>query len=183
MKGEVENAGEDEKYYKHISLYPLVQGGIITLAGAILLFFPKVGLIFLSVTFGLYLLMQGISQTVLSFRVSDSRANWWKLLIRGCLLIIAGVLILWYPFSFAKIGMGIPLVTGGIFLIISNLQDLMAPDLRSPGRLRIGNIVMLVIGILLCFAPVFSALFLFRLIGFLTLIGGVLLILSSRKIL
>ena len=176
MNGIVEDSGEDDDKYEKTNIYPLIQGGILCLAGLALILFPKLGLIFLSVTFGLYLLMQGIGQTVLAFQLSDTRANWWHLLIRGVLFIIGGVLILWYPFSFAKIGMGIPLVAGGIVLIVSNLQELMASGTFSLREGSLRTLVMLLLGILLCFAPVFSALLLFRIIGILTLAGGLLIL-------
>ncbi len=178
MKGVVEDYNDDGIYEK-LRIYPLIQGGILCLAGLILLLFPKLGLIFLSITFGLYLLLQGIGQTVLAFQISDIKENWWQMLIRAILFIIAGVLILWFPFSFAKIGMGIPLVTGGIFLIISNLQDLLQAHPAGMGKGKSGSIIMLLLGILLCFAPVFSALLLFRIIGIFTLAGGLLIILYT----
>jgi len=180
MKGTVENAEEQEALLKSFWLYPLIQGGIITALGLILLIFPKSGLIFLSVMIGLYILFLGIGQTVLAFRLSDLQANWWYLLIRGILLILAGVLVLWFPVSFAKLGMGIPLVLAGGFLIINGIQDLFSRNLPDSGRQhRSGSIMMVVLGALLCFAPVFSALMLFRIIGAASLAGGVMLIVKA----
>ena len=179
MKGTIEDIDNENSHYDKMKIYPFIQGGILTLAGLALIFFPKLGLIFLSVTFGLYLLMQGIGQTVMAFQLSDTERRWWRLLIRAVVFIIGGVLILWYPFSFAKIGMGIPLVAGGIVLIISNLQDLLVRRSLSPGEGSVRTVIMLLLGVLLCFAPVFSALLLFRIIGFLTLAGGILILLYT----
>ncbi len=185
MKGTIEDIDSENDYYEKVKIYPFMQGGILCLAGLALILFPKLGLIFISVTFGLYLLIQGIGQTVLAFQASGSDKGWWRLLLRGAVFIIGGVLILWYPFSFAKIGMGIPLVAGGIVLIISNLQDLLVRRSFSPGEGSVRTVIMLLLGILLCFAPVFSALLLFRIIGFFTLAGGILILLytySYRKL-
>ena len=180
MKVTIEDAGESGDFYRSLWLYPLIQGGIISLAGIILLIFPKVGLIFMSVMFGLYLFMLGLGQTVLAFKLSSLKEHWWKLLIRSILILIVGVLILWYPFSFAKIGMGIPLVAGGIFLIINSMQDLLNPDFRSRGKTeQAGSLLTVLLGILLCFAPVFSALMLFRIIGGLSLFSGTFLIVRA----
>ncbi|OQY35044.1 MAG: hypothetical protein B6241_02670 [Spirochaetaceae bacterium 4572_59] len=177
MKQTIEDVENNEELNRSMWLYPLIRGGIITVAGILLIVFPKIGPIFLSAVFGLYLLVLGIGQTVLSFKLSGSRDRWWQLLIRGGLLIIAAVLILWYPFSFAKIGMGIPLVVGGLFLIINSLQDLLSPSFQNSGSLsRFGSIFMIILGVLLCFAPVFSALLLFRFIGLFSLAGGIFLI-------
>ncbi len=184
MKVTIEDAGESGDFYRSLWLYPLIQGGIVSLAGIILLIFPKVGLIFMSVMFGLYLFMLGLGQTVLAFKLSSVKDHWWKLLVRSILMLIAGIFILWYPFSFAKIGMGIPLIAGGIFLIINSMQDLLNPDFRSKDRReRIGSLLTVLMGILLCFAPVFSALLLFRIIGTLSLFSGIFLVaraLSNR---
>lgn len=177
MKQTVEDAEAVDELHKTMWLYPLIQGGIIVVAGIMLIVFPKIGPIFLSGVFGLYLLVLGIGQTVLSFKLSESNERWWQLLVRGAFLIIAAVLILWYPFSFAKIGMGIPLIAGGIFLIVNSLQDLISPGFQnSEGHSRIGSVFMIILGVLLCFAPIFSALLLFRFIGVVSLAGGLLLI-------
>lgn len=180
MKQTIEDAEPLDKINQSMWLYPLIRGGIMVLAGILLIAIPKIGPIFLSAVFGLYLLVLGIGQIVLSFKLSESSKRWWQLLIRGGLLIIGGVLILWYPFSFAKIGMGIPLVAGGIFLIINSLQDLLSPSFKnSESHSSIGSIFMIILGVLLCFAPVFSALLLFRFIGIISLTGGFLLIMRS----
>jgi len=177
MKVTIEDADERDLFSKSFRFYAFIQGGILSLAGIILFLFPKSGLIFLSIIFGLYILILGVGQTVTAFHLNETHKAWWHLLVRGVLLILVGVLVLWFPFSFAKIGMGIPLVAGGLFLIINGLQDLLAPSFQSVQKPQSsGSVLMIVLGALLCFAPVFSALLLFRFIGVLSAASGSFLI-------
>lgn len=176
MDGIVENAEEKYSHVKKAWFFTLIQGGISSVIGLILMIFPNIGMVFVSLVFSFYLIWIGISQIVLAYKLSSAQTRWWMLLLRGVAMFICGIVVLVFPLSFAKIGTGVPLVLIGLFLIFNGLQDLLAKS--SPGKgvqHSMSAIIMLLTGALLCFAPVSSALLMFRILGFTTLSGGLLL--------
>lgn len=54
----------------------------------------------LSVVFGFFLMLDGLRTLVHSFTYArrSQRKGWWLLTILSCLLIAAGILVLWHPF-------------------------------------------------------------------------------------
>jgi uncharacterized membrane protein HdeD (DUF308 family) len=95
-------------------------------------------------------------------------------------MLICGLVVLTFPISFAKIGTGVPLVLTGLFLIFYGVQDLLSKHFPGSGfQHSLESILMIIMGGLLCFAPVASAMIIFRLLGFTTFAGGVLIILRA----
>ena len=180
MEGIVEDGDGTKRGGTSLWIYPLLEGITALLAGTVLLFYPKTGLIFISMVFGILIMISGVGQTVLVLKLGKGQNQWGSLLTKGILKIAFGFIILVYPFGFAKIGMGIPLVLAGVFLILGGLQELFRDQKTdlSPKN-RTGNILVILLGALLCFAPVFSALLLFRLLGAVALLRGIYQILRA----
>jgi len=179
MEGHIENADQSNTL-RNAWFYTLVQGIISTITGLILVLFPTIGLVFISLVFSFYLIWLGISQIVISYKLSSFDKNWWYILLRGIIMLVCGLVVLSFPVSFAKIGTGVPLVLTGLFLILYGIQDLFSK--RFPGNgfhHSASSIIMILTGALLCFAPVASALFIIRILGITTFAGGILNLLKA----
>ena len=182
MEGTVENVDPRDELRKKTWFYTLVQGGISTVIGLILIILPTIGMVFISLVFGLSLIWMGLSQIILAFKLSSYRDQWVTIMVRGSVLLISGIIVLIFPMSFAKLGTGIPLVLTGLVLLFFGLHDLVSN--RMPGKglpHSFSSIILILTGALLCFAPVASAMLIIRILGFTTLAGGVLNI--SRSLL
>ncbi len=174
MEGHVENADHNDTL-RNAWFYTFVQGAISSVAGLILLIFPTIGMVFISLVFSLYLIWLGISQIIIGYKLSSIDRNWWFMLLRGILMLVCGLVVLSFPVSFAKIGTGVPLVLTGLFLIFYGIQDLVSK--RFPGKgfhHSASSVIMILTGALLCFAPVASAMMIFRILGLTTFAGGIL---------
>jgi uncharacterized membrane protein HdeD (DUF308 family) len=174
MEGKIENADQDETY-RNAWFYTLVLGLISTVTGLILFIFPTIGMVFISLIFSFYLIWLGISQIVIGYKLSSIQKNWWILLLRGIIMLILGFVVISFPISFAKVGAGVPLVLTGLFLIFYGVQDLISKHFPGSGiNHTLSSIMIILTGALLCFAPVSSALIIFRLLGLTTFTGGIL---------
>jgi len=174
MEGHIENADQSNTL-RDAWFFTLVLGIISSIIGFILMIFPTIGMVFISLVFSLYLIWIGISQIIISYKLSSIDKNWWYLLVRGIIMLVCGLVVLSFPVSFAKIGTGVPLVLTGLFLILYGVQDLFSKRFPGSGiHHSASSIIMVLTGALLCFAPVSSALLIFRILGLTTLVGGIL---------
>lgn len=175
MEGTVENINPQEEMRQKAWFYTLVQGVISAAIGLILIIFPSIGMVFISVVFGLGLLWMGLTQIILGFKLSSYRDQWAIIIARGTVLLICGIIVLIFPMSFARLGTGIPLVLTGLVLMFFGIHDLVSRGTPGSGLPHVvSNIIMIVTGALLCFAPVASAIVIFRILGFTTIAGGIL---------
>ncbi|MDA3955865.1 hypothetical protein, partial [Oceanispirochaeta sp.] len=67
MEGKIENA-EQNQTLRNVWFYTLIQGAISTVTGLILMIFPTIGMVFVSLVFSFYLIWLGISQIVLGYK-------------------------------------------------------------------------------------------------------------------
>ncbi|MBF9015632.1 MULTISPECIES: HdeD family acid-resistance protein [unclassified Oceanispirochaeta] len=174
MEGTVENAN-GSTILKNSWFYTFIQGCISAVIGLILMIFPTIGVVFVSLVFSFYLIWLGISQIVLSFKFSSIQKNWWIILIRGLIMLISGLVILSFPISFGNISVGIPLILLGLFLIFYGVVDLLSNKLPGSGIHHvISSIIMILTGVLLCLASAAAAEIIFRILGFTVFAGGIL---------
>lgn len=174
MEGTVENA-EGNTILKNSWFYTFIQGCISAVIGLILMIFPTIGLVFVSLVFSFYLIWLGISQIILSFKFSSIQKNWWIILIRGIFMLVCGLVILSFPVSFANISVGIPLILLGLFLIFYGVVDLLSNKVPGSGfQHALSSIIMILTGVLLCLASASAAGIIFRILGFTVFVGGLL---------
>jgi uncharacterized membrane protein HdeD (DUF308 family) len=175
MEGTVENINPQDEMRRKAWFYTLVQGIISAAIGLILILFPSIGMVFISVVFGLILIWMGLTQIILGFKLSSYRDQWVVIMVRGTVLLISGIIVLIFPMSFARLGTGIPLVLTGLVLMFFGIHDLISRGTPGSGLPHIfSDIILIVTGALLCFAPVASAIVIFRILGFTTIAGGAL---------
>ncbi|MDC7233354.1 MAG: DUF308 domain-containing protein [Spirochaetales bacterium] len=184
MEGTVENA-DGSTILKNNWFYTFIQGCISAVIGLILMIFPTIGMVFVSLVFSFYLIWLGISQIIISFKLSSVQKNWWIILLRGILLLVGGLVILSFPVSFSSISVGIPVILLGLFLIFYGLVDLINKNLPGEGfNHSLSSIIMIVTGVLLCLASASAAGIIFRILGFTVFSGAVLQMIQafySRK--
>lgn len=174
MEGTVEDAG-GSRILKNNWFYTFIQGCISAVIGLILMIFPTIGVVFVSLVFSFYLIWIGISQIVLAFKFSSIQKNWWIILIRGIFMLISGLVILSFPISFANISVGIPLILLGLFLIFYGVVDLLSNKVPGNGfQHGVSSLIMILTGVLLCLASASAAGIIFRILGFTVFIGGIL---------
>lgn len=174
MEGTVENA-DGSTILKNNWFYTFIQGCISAGIGLILMLFPTIGVVFVSLVFSFYLIWLGVSQIVLSFKFSSIQNNWWIILIRGIFMLICGLVILSFPVSFGNISVGIPLILLGLFLIFYGVLDLLSNKLPGSGfQHALSSLIMILTGILLCLASAAAAGIIFRILGFTVFTGGIL---------
>ncbi|MDA3811698.1 MAG: DUF308 domain-containing protein [Spirochaetaceae bacterium] len=148
----------------------LIRGIFISLVGLILAIWPSSGLAFTAIAFSLFILLDGVTQLVIGFRMSGSNRFWWGSVFRGVLEIIIAAVVISHPRGFGEFGASALLVILGIVLIISGIIDF---------QFRIGkggifsSLILLLLGILLLIAPLFTASIVLRIIGISALLVGV----------
>ncbi|MDC7240229.1 MAG: DUF308 domain-containing protein [Spirochaetales bacterium] len=173
MEGTVENA-DNSTVLKNNWFYTFVQSCISAVIGLILLLVPKIGVVFISLVFSVYLIWVGVTQVVLAFKLSSIQRNWWVILVRGIVMLICGLVVVSFPVSFGEISVGIPLIILGLFLIFYGVLDLITRRIPGQGLTHgMSSIIMILIGVLLCLASAAAARVLFRILGATTLAGGI----------
>lgn len=109
----------------------LLLGLASTAAGVIVVLRPSHSLATLAVVFGIFLLIDGITEVVSSFRRDDSRA---LAAILGVLAIVIGIALIRHPFhGVTAIGLlvGIWLVTAGVIRLVRALAVGVRPLLQA----------------------------------------------------
>ncbi|WP_301665032.1 HdeD family acid-resistance protein [Methanoculleus frigidifontis] len=151
--------------------------GIVTLGlGVLLLVWPIETLLILVTFLGAYWLVSGIVTLASVFVVSEYRG--WRI-VSGLLGIVAGVLVLLYPFfstlfipSFFAIFIGVWGILIGVLNIVSGVKG------AGLGATALG-IVSIILGILLLAHPLVGAAALVFVLGIFGVIGGITLIAAS----
>ncbi len=175
MEGTVENAeNASSTTLKNNWFYTFIQSCISAVIGLTLLLVPKIGVVFISLVFSVYLIWVGVTQVVLAFKLSSIQKKWWLILLRGLFMLICGLVVISFPVSFGNISVGIPLIILGLFLIFYGVLDLVSPRIPGGGVSHgLSSVIMIIIGILLCLASAAAARVLFRILGATTFAGGV----------
>ncbi len=164
----------------------LIQGGIVSLVGLLLIFLPRHSIVVLFQLLGLYWFVSGILS--LTSLVVHRSAGHWKLI--GSLLgIIAGVIVFLYPHwrSFVQSPLTVFLLLGAVGVVYGVIQIIQGFREADLGPLALG-LVSGILGIILLLAsPILAvvvpaiAFSVIIVLGICCFIGGILLIaLASR---
>ena len=83
MEGKIEDQDPVNKILWSSWNILLIRGIFITVIGLILLLWPTAGLAFTAIAFSLFIAIDGITQLVLGFKMSDANNFWWASVLRG----------------------------------------------------------------------------------------------------
>ena len=158
---------------KNFSNYVIILSVLAILLGIVLIAYPGMSLVALGITTGAYLIVQGIALIILDIKA-------WRLFIpfegmlKGILSVILGVLLVKNPDSIAAY-IGIVL---GVYIIVYGFSGIkLAASLRFTGApwilMIILNIINIILGCLVLYSPVFSALSLTIYIGVVLIVYSV----------
>lgn len=154
----------------------LNRGIFISIIGLILFIRPSSGLVFTAVVFAIFMAFDGITQLVIGFRMNNANPFWWGSVLRGVLEIIMAAVIISHPKGFGEFGVTALLILIGMVLIISGIIDFQF----KRGRTGIfSSLILIVLGVLFLVAPLFTASFILRIIGFVSLVSGIARILRA----
>lgn len=147
----------------------LIRGLFISFIGIILIIRPSAGLVFTAVAFSLFLAIDGITQMVIGFRMSDVNHLWWGSVLRGVIEIIIAAVIISHPRGFGELGASALLLIIGVVFIIAGIIDFQFK--RQKGGL-FSSILLFAMGVLLLTAPLFAVSIILRIIGITALAAG-----------
>ena len=161
---------------KNITTYVILVSLLALLIGITLIADPGLSLVAIGALVGAYLIVQGIALIILDVKA-------WRLFIpfegmlKGILSVILGFLLLKYPDSIAAY-IGIAL---GVYIIVNSFGGIkLAAALRYTGipwvLMIILNIFSILLGCLVLYSPVFSALSLTVYIGLVLVVYSVITI-------
>lgn len=148
----------------------LLRGIIITLIGLVLFIRPQSGLAFTAVIFSLFMILDGITQLVVGFRMNTVNDMWWGSIVRGVVEIILAAVIISHPRGFGELGASALLILLGIVFLISGIIDY---QFRKGQKGTFSSIILISLGVLLLAAPLFAASLVLRLIGLTAMAGGI----------
>lgn len=174
------------------SWLPITIGALIFVFGLIATIWPVGVIVFLVRLLGLYLLIEGIITLVRSLKARNRQVRWKGPLIRGCIGIGIGALVLFAPaFTAATIGVIVMYIIAiialyhGIIYLIRAFRREPLPGIISMGpsigpadgprykwSFVAGGVILIALALLLFIAPLKSGALLVRIIGILAMIGG-----------
>lgn len=167
IKMTIEETDVAEKTARHYAPLMIARGVIGILAGIVLIFWPKAGLAVVAITLGIFLLADGIERLVAVLRQPGETGRSDFLSIVGAVLrIVLGAVILFNPVDVGSFWASFVFIVAGLNLIVGSLlmfwkEPHIRNDLMSAGT----AVLMLVIGLLMIFLPLITALFMFRIMG------------------
>jgi uncharacterized membrane protein HdeD (DUF308 family) len=152
----------------------LIRGIIALLFGIFAVVLPGWTILALVLLFGAYVLADGLMSVVGALQERNTSSNWWVLLIRGCLGIIAGFLVFFWPGITAIV----LFILIGIWALIMGVFELLAAMMLPGGfgqewMLVIGGILLIILGLIFIRRPVPAMLSLVWLLGIFAIVYGV----------
>jgi uncharacterized membrane protein HdeD (DUF308 family) len=169
MEGKIEDQDPIEQVLWSSWNILLIRGIFISLIGIILLIWPSSGLAFTAIAFSLFIALDGITQLIIGFRMSQANNFWWGSVLRGVIQIMVAAVIISHPKGFGEFGAAALLIVIGIVLIISGVIDFQFKKGRSG---TFSSIILFVLGILLLTAPLFSVSIILRIVGIAAIAAG-----------
>lgn len=157
----------------------LIQGLVALIIGILFLFYPYSTLFVLVVFLGAYWFVNGIF-SLISLGMDKTHMG-WKIVI-GIMGIIAGILILAYPYYSAIIVPTIFVIMIGIWGIIMGFLGLGAAFKGAGWGVGILGILGIIFGFVILINPLITALFLPYILGVFGIVGGLSAIAYSFKL-
>ena len=135
---------------------------------------------------GIYWLVDGIITLLASFTGRKEMEGWGWGVFAGLISILAGMAILSQPLVTAAFSAKIIVSMIGIMIIISGLSSIVSGFRlrKTSGETMMigGGALSLILGLLLLFNPLFSAVVYINVLAVFSIIGGILLIVLSFRI-
>jgi uncharacterized membrane protein HdeD (DUF308 family) len=160
-----------------------INGLIAILFGLLALLVPKETILTLTIYFGVIILLAGLILFYFSFQNFKAKKPYLLLMLEAFLAVLVGAIITFYPGSSLKVFLtliGVWATIMGLVQIIVAVQ--MKKKVSNHSMFTINGVITLVFGLLLFFNPVGAVTALFKVIGLLALIAGVLLVYLGFKV-
>jgi uncharacterized membrane protein HdeD (DUF308 family) len=153
----------------------LVRAVFAVALGMVALIWPTITLLALAWAFGIYAIIDGVTQIIDGIRRRD-RPRWWVSLLLGLLALAAGVVALIWPNITAvalAVVVGIWLLVTGVIEIISAAQQ--RRERRRVAWLGLAGLLSVMVGVLALAWPVLGAFALAALLGAFAMVYGAVL--------
>jgi uncharacterized membrane protein HdeD (DUF308 family) len=158
--------------------------GVAAIIFGILAFvWPGLTLGALVILFGVYVLIDGISNIVTGFSHRETNDRWWVMLLEGLVGILAGILTFVYPGISAVILLYFIAswaILTGIFEIVAAIR--LREEITGEWALALSGIASIIFGVLLFLFPGTGALAVVWIIGSYAILFGALLIYLAFKV-
>jgi uncharacterized membrane protein HdeD (DUF308 family) len=153
----------------------LVRAVLAVALGLVALIWPGITLVILAWAFGIYAIIDGVTQIVDGIRRRD-RPRWWLSLLLGLLGLVAGAIALVWP-GITAIVLAILV---GAWAVVTGIGEAIAGgrllrNERRGGLLLLAGLLSVVAGLLILIWPVPGAIVLALLIGWFAVLYGIML--------
>jgi uncharacterized membrane protein HdeD (DUF308 family) len=156
----------------------VVLQGVLTFAvGMFIIVHPQRTIVALLQILGVYWVLEGALLVIAAAFGHIYAIRWGALLGRGCLSILAGMLILSHPLVSATITVSLMAFILGLLAIVFGLMEVITAvgiheTFSSKWSLMVGGILSGLVGVFLLVQPFLSAAVIMSLVGFLTIAAG-----------
>lgn len=160
----------------------LVRAVLAVALGLVALIWPGITLLILAWAFGIYAAIDGITQIIDGIRRRTQR-RWWLSLLLGLLGLVAGAVALVWPDMTAivlAILVGAWAVVTGVGEVFAAVRQLRSE--RRGGRLLLAGVLSVVAGVLILVWPVPGAIVLALLIGWFSMLYGIVLAVLAMQL-
>jgi len=162
----------------------MVRGFALISAGLILLLFPQGTLTVLVIIMGVYWLIDGIVTTFKSIKGRKVHAAGGWGIFTGVLGIIAGLVVLSQPVFSAILTTSLLVWFLGIIAIIYGISGLVTgirlrKQTKGEWTTILGGLISILFGIILITSPFVSVLVIIKSIGVISLIGGIIILVTA----
>jgi uncharacterized membrane protein HdeD (DUF308 family) len=160
-----------------------LRGVAAILFGILAFIWPQLTLEVLIILFGVYVLIDGVSNIITAFSRRETNDRWWVMLLEGVVGILAGVLTFLYPSLTAVILLyfiAAWAILTGVLEIVAAVR--LRQEITGEWALALSGIFSIIFGILLVLFPGTGALAVVWIIGTYAIIFGALLIYLAFKV-
>jgi uncharacterized membrane protein HdeD (DUF308 family) len=168
---------------RRLSILLGVRGVLALLFGVLVLVWPGVTLLVLTLLFAVYAVLDGIGMVASGLGRGPDRGRRWPYVLAGVLGIVAGILAAAWP---AVTALVLILLVGAWAVVTGVLEIVAAVRLPrdAPGRrvLAVVGVVSLIAGVIILARPAIGALALATVLGILALVVGVVLLAAAWRL-
>jgi uncharacterized membrane protein HdeD (DUF308 family) len=163
----------------------LLRGVLLVILGLYALINPSLTLVLLTQVMGFYLMLEGCFALWAGITGQTPTRMWT--IVRGALLILAGLFFLAFPLLMAAVNatvfvylVAIALIASGIFEIYTAFRD--RHQIQGEGWLMLSGAIAILFGLVLAAAPLAAAQIIVRVVGVFAIIAGVVIIAAAFRI-
>lgn len=163
----------------------LLRGILLIVLGVYALVSPGLTIGALAQVIGFFMIIEGFLALWAGFSGQTSSRLWT--IIRGIVLILAGLFVVAHPLFMAAIGATVVVYLVAIAILASGLAEIYVAirdrhEIQGEGWLILGGVLSVILGLLLVIAPITAALFMVRVIGVFAIIAGIGLIVAAFRV-